>query len=51
MADLIGDTKKEDIFEEFEATRINFYKYRFKSHQESLEFSLKHLASTEERCM
>ena len=43
MADLIGDTKKEDLYEEFEAERSNFYKYRYNSHQDSLDFNRKHL--------
>ena len=28
---------------EYEAMRLSFYKYRYKSHQDSLEFSVKHL--------
>ena len=51
MADLMGDSKKEDLYEEFEAERSNFYKYRYNSHQDSLDFNRKHLKTTEERCM
>ena len=48
----VNNLKKHQLgeHEEFDAMRLDFYKYRYFSHLDSLEFSFKHLDTMQKNC-